>query len=55
MLRDPRLLERAAKEVRGRFSNYSDINFATTNNIPLIKATLLESLRIYPPLPLRLP
>ncbi|KAF2740901.1 cytochrome P450, partial [Polyplosphaeria fusca] len=55
LLREPGLLERAAREVRGRFSTYSEINFAATSNIPLIKAILLESLRIYPPLPLGLP
>ena len=52
LLNRPETLERCTREVRGAFSNESEINFVNaTARLPYIQACLTEALRIYPPGP----
>ena len=51
----PLARERLCQEIRSRFSKYSDINAAATSSLEYLNATILEGLRIYPPLPFALP
>lgn len=55
VLRTPQVLQKLQHEIRGSYKDYSEIDAASTATLPYIKATILEALRIYPPLPFALP
>lgn len=55
LLKNPHVWEKLKAEVRGHFKSADDINFVTTGQLPYLFAVLEESLRQYPPVPIRLP
>ncbi|KAI0163984.1 benzoate 4-monooxygenase cytochrome P450 [Xylariaceae sp. FL1272] len=55
MLRNVDIEERLRREVRGAFNSYEDIDGRSTQQLPYLKAVILEAMRIYPPLPFALP
>ena len=50
LLRNPRCLEKATREVRSSFESQSDISFATLDKLTYMIACLNEALRWYPPI-----
>ncbi|KAI0543351.1 benzoate 4-monooxygenase cytochrome P450 [Xylaria curta] len=55
MLRNPEIARKLRQEVQSNFRRYEDINGRSTQALPYLKAVILESMRIYPPLPFALP
>ena len=55
LLRSPRVMEKLQMEIRRAFDSYDDINAASTSRLKYLNAIILESLRVYPPLPFALP
>ncbi|KAI0516779.1 cytochrome P450 [Xylaria bambusicola] len=55
ILRNPEILENITREVRGAFTESSQINDASTKDLTYLNAVCLEAMRIYPPLPLGVP
>jgi cytochrome P450 len=55
ILRIPQVKESLQHEIRKAFDSYESINAASTSSLKYLNAVLLESLRIYPPLPFALP
>ncbi|SMR44666.1 unnamed protein product [Zymoseptoria tritici ST99CH_3D1] len=51
LCRNPRVLEKLKKEVRGRWNNYHDINVAEVSKAPYLAAVISEALRYFPPVP----
>jgi cytochrome P450 len=47
--------DRLVKEIRGTFSKQTDITLAALFELPYLNAVLMESMRIYPPIPSMLP
>lgn len=48
-------MSKIRQEVRSAFSYSTEINDLTTQNLPYLQATIQETLRMFPPLPSRLP
>lgn len=55
ILRTPQVKESLQKEIRNAFDSYQSINAVSTSSLKYLNAVILESLRIYPPLPFALP
>ena len=55
LLKEPRVMTKLQKEIRGSFKNSKDIDAASTTQLEYLNATIREGLRIYPPLPFPLP
>ncbi|KAI0198467.1 benzoate 4-monooxygenase cytochrome P450 [Astrocystis sublimbata] len=55
MLRNPQIAKSLQREIREAFGSYEDIDGRSTLRLPYLKAAILESMRIYPPLPFALP
>ena len=55
LFKTPDATEKLCEEIRGRFDKFEDIDAATTSSLEFLNATILEGLRIYPPLPFALP
>lgn len=51
LLKNPHIMEKLKKEIRGKFSTYEDIKLAGVNDIPYLLAVLTEALRFFPPIP----
>ncbi|KFY45029.1 hypothetical protein V495_03143 [Pseudogymnoascus sp. VKM F-4514 (FW-929)] len=51
LLKNPRVMEKLQKEIRGAFKNEEDIDIAGVNNLDYLLAVLDEALRMYPPVP----
>ncbi|CAG8053445.1 unnamed protein product [Penicillium olsonii] len=47
--------ERLVREIRGTFKEHADIKLAALFELPYLNAVLLESMRVYPPIPSMLP
>jgi cytochrome P450 len=47
--------ERLVKEIRGAFAKQADISLAALVKLPYLNAVLMESMRVYPPIPSMLP
>lgn len=55
VFKHPDLYLSLTTEVRTKFSSYESINAQEAAGIPLLKHLILETMRIYPPVPLGLP
>ncbi|KAI0425657.1 benzoate 4-monooxygenase cytochrome P450 [Xylaria sp. FL1042] len=55
LLRNPTAMSRLTDEVRNRFQRYDEITSNSTVSLPYLRAALLETMRIYPPVPMGLP
>lgn len=55
LLRNPGYLSKLTNEIREAFSSYEEINIESVQRLKYLHAVLQESLRIYPPVPARLP
>ena len=55
LLKRPKAMERLKGEIRTRFNSPDEIDAQATQHLPYLRAVILDGLRIYPPLPLRLP
>jgi cytochrome P450 len=55
LLKNPNVLEKLKAEVRGHFKSEEEINVVNSGQLPYLFAVLEESLRMYPPVPTRLP
>ena len=55
LCRNGRVYQSLAREVRGAFENYKDINGRSADTLPYLKAVIDEGLRLYPPIPIGLP
>lgn len=51
LMKNPRVLEKLASEVRSAFSNPDEITFTAVNNCKYLLACIEEGLRVYPPSP----
>ncbi|WYZ43973.1 hypothetical protein EsH8_VII_000409 [Colletotrichum jinshuiense] len=51
LLKNPRVLEKLTKEIRGTFSSPDEITFAGLNTCKYLLACIEEGLRVYPPSP----
>ncbi|KAK4210842.1 cytochrome protein [Rhypophila decipiens] len=49
LLKDRAVWDTLCREVRGRFTNYQEINAAAAQQLPYLQAVINEGLRIYPP------
>ncbi|KAL4809783.1 benzoate 4-monooxygenase cytochrome P450 [Aspergillus unguis] len=49
LLKNPRALEKLNKEVREAFESEDQINYLTVNELPYLRGSLEEALRLYPP------
>ncbi|CAG8045280.1 unnamed protein product [Penicillium salamii] len=47
--------ERLIREIRGAFKEHTDIKLTALFDLPYLNAVLLESMRVYPPIPSMLP
>lgn len=54
LLKNPDVLWKLQREVRGAFANEADISVTRVNSLPYLLAVLEESLRYYPPVPVAL-
>lgn len=50
-MKNPRVLEKLATEIRSAFSNSDEITFTAVNNCRYLLACIEEGLRVYPPSP----
>lgn len=55
LLRDADVMAKLKHEIRTQFSSYDEIRASTTQPLKLLKAVILEGLRVYAPLPFALP
>ncbi|KAI0197502.1 cytochrome P450 [Astrocystis sublimbata] len=55
LLKNPASMARLTDEIRSTFRRYEDINYVSTAPLPYLRATLLEVMRVYPPVPMGLP
>lgn len=55
VLKNRRVYDRLAQEVRKGFSSDEEINNVAVNKLPYLNACIKESLRLYPPVPARFP
>ena len=55
LLKNPRVLEKLKTEVRSHFQSIEEINIVSSGQLPYLHAVLEEALRLYPPVPSRLP
>lgn len=55
LLRNCSVLDALVAEIRGAFKEQKDITFASVSALPLLLGVLNETLRIYPPVPTKLP
>jgi len=58
LLKNPSVLEKLQAEIRAAFGSEDDITLlsvGTLGRLPYMEAVLMESLRIYPPIPANLP
>lgn len=55
LLKNPKELEKATKEVRSTFGSEEEITLSSVNRLPYMFACLNEALRLYPPVPIGLP
>ena len=55
LLTNPHVMEKLKNEVRSRFQSMKEINIVSSGQLPYLHAVLEESLRLYPPVPNRLP
>jgi cytochrome P450 len=55
LLKEPRIYQKLAQEVRSAFENEDDITILNVNKLQYLLATLNEALRMYPPIPSGLP
>ena len=51
LLSHPSIYSRLGHEIRSAATSISDLNLETIHKMPYLKACMLESLRIYPPVP----
>jgi len=50
LVRNPDLLARVREELEANFADGAEVGFASLRNVPLTEATVLETLRLHPPL-----
>ncbi len=50
LVRNPELLARVREELEDTFAGGEEVGFASLRNVPLTEATVLEALRLHPPL-----
>ena len=50
LVRQPELLARVREELESTFGGGEEVGFASLRNVPLTEATVLEALRLHPPL-----
>ncbi|KAI8626355.1 benzoate 4-monooxygenase cytochrome P450 [Xylariaceae sp. FL1651] len=55
LLLNPAIMTRLTTEIRDGFQRYEDINNLSTASLQYLRICLLESMRIYPPVPMSLP
>ncbi|KFY12419.1 hypothetical protein V492_03889 [Pseudogymnoascus sp. VKM F-4246] len=55
LLKNPNVMEKLLKEIRGTFKKEEDIDFAGVNGLEYMLAVLDESMRMYPPVPTGMP
>ncbi len=55
LLLNPSTMSRLTAEIRDGFQRYEDINNLSTAPLQYLRVCLLESMRIYPPVPMSLP
>lgn len=55
LLRTPEVMAKLQAEVRTQYQHYEDINLASVQHLPYLKAVILEGMRIFPPVPFALP
>jgi cytochrome P450 len=55
LAQDHRVWSKLAAEIRSQFHTEEELTFKATTNLPYLNAVLEEGLRLYPPVPLRLP
>jgi len=55
LLRNPEVMKKLTTEIRSSFKSEKDITFATVSQLIYLLAVLNETLRIYPPVPEKLP
>lgn len=55
LLQNPSTMDRLSKEVRTTFNHESEITFKTLGDLKYMDGVINESLRMYPPVPGRLP
>lgn len=55
LLRNPECMAKLVKEVRSAFNTEAEMTFAAVDKLEYVGAVLNESLRMYPPVPGRLP
>ncbi|KFY92053.1 hypothetical protein V500_04337 [Pseudogymnoascus sp. VKM F-4518 (FW-2643)] len=55
LLKNPRVMEKLQREIRGAFKEEKDIDIAGVNGLEYLLAVLDEAMRMYPPVPTGLP
>ncbi|KAL5353083.1 hypothetical protein ACLOAV_001113 [Pseudogymnoascus australis] len=55
LLKNPRVMEKLQREIRGAFKEEKDIDMAGVNGLEYMLAVLDEAMRMYPPVPTGLP
>lgn len=55
LLSNPHALQKLTEEVRSTFSDESEINMTSVNQLTYMLACLNEAMRVYPPVPTGLP
>lgn len=55
LLKNPDIMVKLQNEIRTRYRLYAEINSSSAQNLPYLKAVILEGLRIFPPVPFSLP
>ncbi|KAI1348872.1 benzoate 4-monooxygenase cytochrome P450 [Xylaria sp. FL0043] len=55
LLKHPAAMARLTDEIRNSFQRYDEITYNSTLPLPYLRAALLETMRIYPPVPMGLP
>ncbi|KAI0146377.1 cytochrome P450 [Xylariaceae sp. FL1272] len=55
ILRNPSIMAKLTSEVRSAFTTYAEINDTSTKDLSYLNSVCLESMRIFPPLPLGVP